>query len=271
MAQSDLKAAVRDFWNESSCGEIYAVGETEREKYDTHSQARYALEPYIPDFAKFIEGANRDVLEIGVGMGADHVEWARNEPRSLTGVDLTQRAVEHTRQRLATYGLTSDVRIGDAEKLPFADNSFDIVYSWGVLHHSPDTPQAIREVYRVLRQGGTARIMIYHKYSFTGYMLWLRYALLTGRPTKSLNQVYWTHMESPGTKAYSIQQAQQMLTDFTTVNVRSLLSFSDLLQGAVGQRHQGLLLKLAKRLWPRPLIRMLFKNHGLMLLIEARK
>lgn len=271
MSNSDLKTAVRDFWDELSCGEIYAVGETEREKYDTHSQARYALEPYIRDFARFAEGANRDVLEIGVGMGADHVEWAKAHPKSLTGIDLTPRAIEHTQQRLATYGLTSDVRVGDAEKLPFADNSFDMVYSWGVLHHSPDTPQAINEVYRVLRPGGVARIMIYHKYSLTGYMLWSRYGLLAGQPTRSLDDVYWHHMESPGTKAYSMQAARQMVANFATVDVRSLLSFSDLLQGAVGQRHQGFLLTVAKQLWPRPLIRTLLKNHGLMLLIEATK
>ena len=271
MTHNDLKDAVRDFWDESSCGEVYAVGETEREKYDTHSQARYTLEPYILDFARFVEGTNRDVLEIGVGMGSDHVEWARTKPQSLAGIDLTPRAVEHTRQRLATYGLTSDIQVGDAEKLPFEDNSFDIVYSWGVLHHSPDTQQAIHEVYRVLRPGGIARIMIYHKYSFTGYMLWSRYALMAGRLTKSLDEMYWNHMESPGTKAYSFRQAQQMFSCFRTVDVRSLLSFSDLLQGAVGQRHQGLLLTIAKCLWPRPLIRTIFKNHGLMLLIEAKK
>jgi len=80
-------------------------------------------------------------------MGADHLEWARSGPRRLVGVDLTPRAVAWTAQRLATYGMASHLREADAEHLPFPDGSFDIVYSWGVLHHSPDTVQALREAH----------------------------------------------------------------------------------------------------------------------------
>ena len=63
-------------------------------------------------------------------MGADHMEWARSRPRSLTSIDLTPRAIEHTRKRLAIYGLESDLHLGDAERLNFDDASFDLVYSW---------------------------------------------------------------------------------------------------------------------------------------------
>ena len=77
-----------------------------------------------------------------------------------TGVDLTQRGVDLTRERLALEGLEAEVRVADAEALPFEDASFDIVYSWGVLHHSPNTQQAVNEVHRVLKPGGVARVMI---------------------------------------------------------------------------------------------------------------
>jgi ubiquinone/menaquinone biosynthesis C-methylase UbiE len=268
----DLKSEVRDFWDEASCGEVYASGDgSQRDYYETHRRARYELEPYIFDFAKFNEGAGKDVLEIGVGMGADHVEWAKSRPQSLTGVDLTPRAIDHTKARLAAYGFESNVRVDDAENLSFVDESFDLVYSWGVLHHSPDTPRAIEEVRRVLRPGGTARIMIYHTYSLTGYMLWARYGLLAGKPSRSLKDIYANHLESPGTKAYTIDEARKMFTHYSEVDAWSQLSFGDLLEGEVGQRHTGALLTTAKALWPRPLLRTLFKNHGLMLLIEARK
>ncbi|MGC4007143.1 MAG: class I SAM-dependent methyltransferase [Pirellulales bacterium] len=203
----ELKLRVREFWDRASCGETYAEGTSDQAYYESHAKARYELEPYIFDFARFADGRERDVLEIGVGMGADHVEWAKSAPRSLTGVDLTPRAVEHAKKRLAVYGLSSDVRTADAEALPFAENSFDIVYSWGVLHHSPNTSQAIREVHRVLRPGGEARIMIYHKYALTGYMLWARYGLFKGRPGRSLDDIYAAHLESPGTKAYTLDEA----------------------------------------------------------------
>lgn len=269
----DLKSKVRDFWDSKSCGEIYAdvTGISEKEYYESHSRARYNLEPYIFNFAKFHEGHDKDVLEIGIGMGADHVEWAKSQPRTLTGIDLTPRAIEHTQKRLTIYGLKSEIQIGDAEKLPFNDGSFDLVYSWGVLHHSPNTSAAINEVLRVLRPKGTARIMIYHKYSLSGYMLWARYGLLTGHPFRSLKEIYANYMESPGTKAYSINDARDMLKKFSDINIRIQLSFGDLLQGAAGQKHRGILLTIAKKLWPRSFFKQFFKNHGLGLLIEATK
>jgi ubiquinone/menaquinone biosynthesis C-methylase UbiE len=268
IAPDQEKLAVQEFWNRQSCGEVYATGDSLTERHDAQARARYALEPYIFDFARFADGRGKDVLEIGVGMGADHLEWAKASPRSLTGIDLTPRAIEHTRARIDAYGLQSTLECADAEHLPFADNSFDIVYSWGVLHHSPDTPRAITEVLRVLRPGGVGRIMIYHYWSITGYLLWLRYGLFAGR---SLTDVYAKYLESPGTKAYTIDEAKHMFRDFTAVSARSQLSFGDLLQGAVGQRHESSLLRVAKRIWPRPLIRRAFARHGLMLLVEARK
>jgi SAM-dependent methyltransferase len=266
-----LKDAVRAFWDEASCGEVYAIGPSERERLDRQEAARYELEPYIFDFARFADGAGRDVLEIGVGMGADHLQWARATPRTLTGVDLTPRAISHCRARLAIYGLESELRVADAEALPFPDASFDIVYSWGVLHHSPDTARAIREVHRVLRPGGQARIMVYHSQSIVGYLLWIRYALLRFQPWRSLAEVYAAHLESPGTKAYSFAEARELCRVFSDVTLSSQLSVGDLMEGAAGQRHGGALLQLARSVWPRRLIRALAPGRGLFLLIAARK
>jgi SAM-dependent methyltransferase len=262
------KLDVRDFWNRQSCGEVYGTGRTLREQLDSQASARYALEPYIIEFARFPSGRDKDVLEIGVGMGADHIEWAKAKPRSLTGIDLTPRAIGLTRSRLETHGLSSNLRCADAETIPFPNDSFDIVYSWGVLHHSPDTPRAVHEVFRVLRPGGIARIMIYHRWSISGYLLWLRYGLIRGY---GLTETYARFLESPGTKAYTVAEAAQMFSMFQRASARSQLSFGDLLQGAVGQRHDSSLLRLAKRVWPRRLITRLLPRHGLMLLVEATK
>lgn len=262
---------VHDFWNRESCGEVYARGSAERERFESHARTRYALEPYIRPFARFEDGADRRVLEIGVGFGADHVEWAKAGPRELQGIDLTDRAIENTRRRLHSYGLDSTLQVADAEALPFADGQFDIVYSWGVLHHSPNTDQAIDEVHRVLKPGGRAAVMIYHTWSFVGYMLWLRYALLAGRPLRSLRDVYANHLESPGTKAYTRAEARALFHRFADVGTQVQLCHADLLESEAGQQHRGLALTLAKRLWPRGLIRTLFKRHGLFLMIDARK
>jgi ubiquinone/menaquinone biosynthesis C-methylase UbiE len=265
------KQQVRDFWDQASCGEVYAKGASVQERLDAQAHMRYRLEPYIAPFARFDEGAGRDVLEVGVGMGADHLEWAKSRPARLAGIDYSARAVDFTRARLAVHGLTPSLSVADAEKLPFADGSFDLVYSWGVLHHSPDTGKAVAEVGRVLRAGGTARVMIYHTYSLVGYLLWVRYALLAGRPDRSLASVYAHHLESPGTQAFTAEQARKLFTGFSRVQLGWQLSCGDLLEGAAGQRHGGALLAAARKLWPRWLIRRLFRRQGLFLLIEAVK
>ena len=265
------KQQVREFWDEASCGEDLYLEGTDAAGYEAQSKSRYDLEgEMIFPFARFAEAKGLRVLEVGVGLGADHQCFAEAQA-DLSGIDLTQRAVDHTRRRLASVGLASDLAVGDAEKLDFPDESFDLVYSWGVLHHSPDTPQAVSEVFRVLKAGGGARIMIYHKWSMIGYMLWLRYALLRLRPWTSMKEIYAQYLESPGTKAYSRSEAEQLFSAFRDLQISTPLGHGDLLESEAGQRHRGTLLVLARRLWPRRLIRRFMPNSGLFMLIEAKK
>lgn len=270
---TDLKNNVQSFWNAGSCGETYATGTSEEEQYLSHAAARYALEPYIHPFARFHEGKNKTVLEVGVGMGADHHEWAKSAPKALHGVDLTDRAIAHTQKRLSLFGHTSHLQQSGGTPLPFKDGTFDIVYSWGVIHHSPDTQDLAAEIARILKPAGIARIMIYHTWSLTGFMLWGRYALLKGKPFTSLKTIYHHHLESPGTKAYTKKEARALFkaAGFNTVHIRIQLGHGDLLLGDVGQRHRGKLLSCAKKIWPRWLFRTFTPFLGLYLLIEAKK
>jgi len=265
------KQEVFNFWNSASCGESLYLDGCDRGAYDRHAKIRYTLEgEMIDSLANFKSSNGLKVLEIGVGLGADHQRFAEAGAK-LFGVDLTERAVEHTKKRLLTFNLTSDLSIGDAENLNFSNNMFDQVYSWGVLHHSPDTPKAISEVWRVLKPGGIASIMIYHKWSIVGAMLWMRYGLFKFRPWISLGKIYSIYLESPGTKAYSTNEAKELFKKFSTVKLSTPLTHGDLLDSDVGQRHRGLVLMLAKSVWPRWLIKRLLPNSGLFMLIEARK
>ena len=264
------KQQVHDFWNEASCGEKLYLRGSDREAYASHARERYELEPYIPEFAGFDTAKGNRVLEIGVGMGADHQRFAQ-AGAELYGIDLTERAVEHAQRVLAACGLTSRLAVGDAEQLEFPDEYFDRIYSWGVLHHTPDTPRAVSEVWRVLKRGGRASVMIYHKWSLVGIMLWIRYALLGLRPRSSLSDIYAFYLESPGTKAYSITEARQLFSAFSAVRIRTVLTHGDLLESSAGQRHQGGLLLLARKIWPRALLKRFFPKMGLFMLIEARK
>jgi SAM-dependent methyltransferase len=264
------KKAVQDFWERASCGEELYLLATGRQGYLDQARQRYELEPYIEQFAGFASTSGKSVLEIGVGLGADHQRFAE-AGAFLSGIDLTERAVAHARRRLELFGLGSALSQGDAENLTFADASFDVVYSWGVIHHSPNTPKAVAEIFRVLRPGGTAKIMIYHRWSLVGYMLWIRYALLGLRPWLTLTTLYARYLESPGTKAYSMASARRLFAAFSTVEIQTVLTHGDLLESVAGQRHRGALLSIARRIWPRAMLRRFAARHGLFMLVTAVK
>jgi SAM-dependent methyltransferase len=267
---STSKDAVRDFWDQASCGERLYLDGVDGDAFRRQAASRYALEPYIAPFADFAAAKGKRVLEIGVGLGADHQRFAE-AGAVLSGIDLTPRAVEITRRRFAALALETNLRVGDAERLAFADDTFDVVYSWGVIHHSPDTPTAVAEIFRVLRPGGEAKVMVYHTYSLVGVMLWLRYGLARGRPLTPLRGIYANYLESPGTKAYTVGEARALFGRFADLRITTQLTHGDLLASGAGQRHGGVLLDAARTLWPRWLFKSLFPTLGLFMLIQATK
>ena len=261
---SELKAQVRDFWNADPCGSRY-LGE--QGDFEAHARARYELEPYIPGFAGFSDSAGKRVLEVGVGTGADYLEWLKAGAQA-TGIDLSSASIERARRRSELAGYAADLRLSDAEHLPFPENTFDIVYSYGVIHHSPDTAQCIREALRVLKPGGALRIMIYHHPSLTGLMLWLRYGILCG---KSLRKTVFDHLESPGTKSYTKSEASDLLLGFERIEMQQVFSPGDLLLNQPSQRFQGWFYRLVWTLYPRRIVRVFGRRLGLFLLIRAQK
>jgi len=120
-------------------------------------------------YGEFAKGAR--VLEIGCGLGTMAMNWALNGS-TVTAVDLNPTAVAQTKLRFELYGLKGEIRIEDADQLSFKDDTFDYVYSWGVLHHSPNLEQSVSEIMRVLRSGGGFGIMLYNRKSILyGYMI----------------------------------------------------------------------------------------------------
>jgi ubiquinone/menaquinone biosynthesis C-methylase UbiE len=126
------------------------------------SARRYTLEPDIAEIVGFERWAGKDVLEAGCGMGTDAAEFVRAGAR-YHGVDFSPSALELARRRPELTGV--DLVAGSITDLPYPDASFDLVYSNGVIHHMPQTSRAISEFHRVLRPGGTAIVMVYHRAS----------------------------------------------------------------------------------------------------------
>lgn len=218
-----------DYWEAASCGTTHAKSPPGTPAYYAEIEAaRYQLEPFIPDFAQFGRWEGRRVLEIGVGAATDFVGFARARAE-LTGVDLTGEAVAHARRRLELEGLSAELHVASAEALPFEDRSFDLVYSWGVIHHAEHPSRIVREMRRLLASSGEARVMLYGRHSWAAYRLWARHALLMGRPRRSLSDVIASHMESPGTRAYTRREIELLFAGagFERVDVRGFETIYD--------------------------------------------
>jgi ubiquinone/menaquinone biosynthesis C-methylase UbiE len=156
----------QSFWTEYQPGFRFTGAQPgTAEFYDAVERHRYALEPHIPELVRFADWAGRDVLEAGCGIATDGLQFARAGAR-YTGVDLSATAIDLARRRFGLEGVEGSFVHDSITALPFADASFDLVYSNGVVHHVHETEQAIGEFHRVLRPGGRALVMVYHRDSF---------------------------------------------------------------------------------------------------------
>lgn len=167
--------SVHSFWNTEACGTHFVQGAADEvEFYEKFREHRYRTEWHIPLLVPFAEAKGKKVLEIGIGNGADAAMFALNGGL-YTGADLTEAALAATRKHFEVLGLPGNFQKENAEALTFAADHFDMVYSHGVLHHTPNTQTAIDEVYRVLKPGGHAIVMLYHKHSFNYYIRIMTY------------------------------------------------------------------------------------------------
>jgi len=166
---------------------------------------RYEKMPYLLEIVTSPSLRHKHILEIGCGPGIDLIHLAATGAR-VTAIDLTPEGVFLARRHLELRGLQATVREGNAERLQFDDGAFDMVYSHGVLHHTVDTQRAINEAWRVLKPGGEAIIMLYHRNS---WFWWL--SKLSRTPVEH------AEADAPIVRAYSVREARQLFHAFSAV------------------------------------------------------
>ena len=265
---TDYKQRAREQWSANPCGTNVAqdLAFGTREYFDAIETHRYEIEsPWMKHAIGFDRYEGQRLLEIGFGTGTDLLQFARGGAR-VTGVDLTPRSIEIARRRFEVYDQTSEFAIGDSEALGFPDSSFDIIYSFGVLHHTPDTQRAVSEVHRVLKPGGTAIVMLYHRASLYYWgSIFLKHGILRGELFKqSMSDIMSRHVEyseigaRPLVKAYTRDEARQMFSDFRECELQV---------NQLTRRE----LRPFERLIPEALFQWLAVNFGWNLLLTATK
>jgi SAM-dependent methyltransferase len=243
------KDSVKAFWEADPCAARLTDAPLGTKRFfEEVASAKDALEPERIAFAEFAGTRGLDVLEIGVGLGTDFIRFARAGARAV-GLDLTEAAVASTRRLLELEGVSARVEVGDAESLPFESDSFDVVYSWGVLHHTPDTARALEEVRRVLRPGGEARVMLYALDSPFALGVWLR-QIARERRLMGIRRAIARGLESPGTQAFTHGEILRLFSAFEVEQVLRMVTPYD-------RRVLGRLASIG--------------NHGWFHLVRARK
>jgi ubiquinone/menaquinone biosynthesis C-methylase UbiE len=230
----EIKHEARAQWGHNPAGDL-AAGDAPLgtpESFARVEAHRYREQPWMRETFKFERYSGRDVLEIGVGLGTDHVQFARTGAR-LSGIDLTPRCVELTRRRIELEGLTSDLRVMDAEQLEYDRDSFDAVYSFGVLHHTAYPARAFAEVRRVLRPGGVFLGGLYNKRSAV-YALIVAQRIVYPRLRAEPIEDRLSRVE------HSTSNAKPLVRLLTAGELRGLLNAAGFTEVSIGRRHLGL-------------------------------
>ena len=229
---NSLKTHVREFWERSPCGATDAsqAYEGTLEFFEEVERQRYAGDDFMPEVVGFDQWKGKKVLEVGCGLGTDLLQFARGGAK-VYAVDLTEKAAGLARKRLGLYGLEGSISISDSENLPFQTDSFDLVYSWGVIHHTPNTEAAAKEIMRVCKPGGHVLVMLYHRRSVLAFQAWLFYGLLRGRPFQSASSIIARRVESPGTKVYTPKEGRELFRGLRSIRIRRIVTRYDLRVG----------------------------------------
>jgi SAM-dependent methyltransferase len=177
-----------------------------REFFDDLDDYRFDKLHYLPRLVDFSSFRGQRLLEVGCGIGTDLVRFARGGAR-VTGVDLSRTAIDLAEKNFALHGVAAEeLRVANGEALPFADDTFDIVYAHGVVQYTADPARLIRECHRVVKRGGRGIFMVYNRVSWLNAM-------------SAVMKVPLEHEDAPVLRKFSIGEFRELLKPFPEVEI----------------------------------------------------
>ena len=264
---------VRDYWDARPCNLRHSPAPVGTQDYFDQVEARkYFVEPHIPGFAEFERWRGKKVLEIGCGIGTDTINFARHGA-TVTTVDLSERSIELARKRAAVFGVERQIQFcgGNAEELTqfVPVEAYDLIYSFGVIHHTPHPRKVLEQLKEYTRPGTTVKIMVYHRRSYK--VAWILLAEGRGQFWK-LPDLVAKNSEAqtgcPVTYTYTRGEGRKLLElhGFHVTDVRVEHIFPYLIRDYVEYRYVK---KLYFRWLPQGLFRALERQFGWHLLLTA--
>jgi 2-polyprenyl-3-methyl-5-hydroxy-6-metoxy-1,4-benzoquinol methylase len=207
---------VKEYWDRRPCNIRHSPKPVGTKEYFDEVEARkFFVEPHITRFAQFERWSGKKVLEVGCGIGSHTVRFARHGA-SVTALDLSEKSVELAQSRIQAYGLEGRVRffVGNAEELDLFVplETYDLVYCFGVIHHTPHPERVLAQMQNYVRPGSTVKIMVYNRHSWKA--LWVLFTYGKGRFWQ-MDQLIARHSEAetgcPVTYTYSRSEARALL------------------------------------------------------------
>jgi len=264
---------VRDYWDARPCNLRHSQAPVGTKEYFDQVEARkYFVEPHIPGFAEFDRWRCKKVLEIGCGIGTDTINFARHGAK-VTTVDLSERSIELARKRAAVFGVDGQIQFygGNAEELTqfVPAEAYDLIYSFGVIHHTPHPRKVLEQLKEYTRPGTTLKMMVYHRRSYK--VGWILLAEGKGQFWK-LSDLVAKNSEAqtgcPVTYTYSRSEGRELLElhGFHVTGVRVEHIFPYRVRDYVEYRYVK---KLYFRWLPRRLFRAFERQFGWHLLVTA--
>src|SRR5947209_9427031 len=214
---------VRAYWNRRPCNIRHSTKPVgTREYFDEVEERKYFVEPHIPAFAEFERWRGKRVLEIGCGIGTDSINFARHGA-DLTIVELSETSLELTKQRFEVFGLSARFIQGNAEEIAELippGEEFDLIYSFGVIHHTPHPRRVVEGLQRLVHPGSEIRLMVYNRWSWKVLWMYLAYGPKNLGNLRGLIARYSEAQTGcPITYVYSDTEARQLVGAFDVVRI----------------------------------------------------
>lgn len=214
---------VRQFWNDRPCNIYHSPKPVGTKEYFDEVEARkYFVEPHIPGFAQFERWKGKKVLEIGCGIGTDSINFARAGAH-LTVVDVSEKSLALCQERFKVYNLTARFYGGSAEELSrfIPVESYDLIYSFGVIHHTPNPGKALLEIQKFCAPETELRIMLYSKWCWKIFWIILSYGKGAFWKTGELVRAYAEAQTGcPIVYFYSFHDIRRLMKDYNIVEMR---------------------------------------------------